>query len=418
MNIKLLTIATLLAFSENSAAQTVTDTVSTLAGYSQNVWYSLENDNQAVAPVNNWDIALATTVSQANPLTTALLFNHKKGSLYEIPGSDPDDFENADTTGLSSWTPLFNSDTTWSVGAFNNTTNLGSFDYGWGTYDMVNHSGINANRVFVIKYTDGTFKKLMISLTFSSASYDITFANLDNSDLTTETLVFTPYTDKNFVYYSLTTGVTDREAATEDWDLTFMQYPSSDYDPPYMVAGILQNVGVEVAQVYPVNDVTTFIDFSSVPFENQMNVIGYDWKTFGMGWTIADSTVYFVKDKTGSVWKVVMTGFTGSASGEYIFTKEKISAASLNEANNTLAFGIYPNPVQEDAVNVCFYTSLEDELRLTISDLNGKTVHTEVLANATSLQFHTIRTNQLEAGTYILTASTGKAVQQTRFIIQ
>lgn len=164
--------------------------------------------------------------------------------------------------------------------------------------------------------------------------------------------------------------------------------------------------------------VTTFIDFSSVPFESQMNVIGYDWKTFGMGWTIADSTVYFVKDKAGSVWKVVMTGFTGSASGEYIFTKEKISAASLDEANNTLAFGVYPNPVQGDAVNVCFYTSVEDELHLTISDLNGKTVHTEVLANTTSLYYHTIRTNQLEAGTYILTASTGNAIQQTRFIIQ
>lgn len=418
MKTTILSIAAILGFSGITTAQSVTDTVVTLSGYSQNVWYSMANDDQATAPVSEWDIALATTISQSNPLTTALLFNHKRGSLYEIPGSDPADFVNADTTGLSTWTPLYNSDTSWSVGAFNATENLGSFDYGWGTYDMATHSGINANRVFVIKYTDGTYKKLMISLTFSSSTYSITYANLDNSDLETEELVFTPYEDKNFVYFSLTGGITDREPASENWDLTFMQYPSFDYDPPYMVAGILQNVGAEVAQVYPVNDVATYVDFGSEIFETQMNVIGYDWKTFGMGWTIADSTIYFVKDKVGSVWKLVMTGFGGSSTGEYIFTKELLSAVALDETTTPLAFGVYPNPVLGTIVNVYFYNSINSEIQLTLSDLNGKTVFSETLPNAGSLQHQTLSTEQLGAGTYILSATTGNAVQQTRIVIQ
>lgn len=418
MKTSILSIAAILGFSGIITAQTVTDTVGTLSGYSQNVWYSMANDNQAAAPVNEWDIALATTVSQSNPLTTALLFNHKRGSLYEIPGSDPADFANADTTGLSTWTPLYNSDTSWSVGAFNATENLGSFDYGWGTYDMATHSGINANRVFVIKYTDGSYKKLIISLTFSSSTYSITFANLDNSDLETEELVFTPYEDKNFVYFSLTGGITDREPASEDWDVTFMQYPSFDYDPPYIVAGILQNVGVEVAQAYPVNDAATFVDFGSVLFETQMNVIGYDWKSFGMGWTIADSTIYFVKDKAGSVWKLIMTGFGGSTTGEYIFSKELLSAAALDETTAPLAFGVYPNPANGSAVNVYFYASVHSEIQLTLLDVNGKTVLMETLPNAGSLQQQTLSTEQLGAGTYILSAATGNAVQQARIVIQ
>ncbi|MBI3238678.1 MAG: hypothetical protein HYZ43_07570, partial [Flavobacteriia bacterium] len=212
-------------------AQISYDTVTTNPTYANNVWYSLENDDQGSFAANAWELSLSTAMTASNELTTAVWFNHKIGKVYEIPGSDPLDFTNADTTGLSTWIPLYNSDVTWSKGAFNSTTNLGQFDYGWGDYNMTTH-GIDANRVFVIAYTNGDFKKLTISSTNTANTYTLVFDNLNNTDLTTEQVDVTPYVSKNFICYNLTTkAIVDREPAAADWDLYFHQYPSFDYDP-------------------------------------------------------------------------------------------------------------------------------------------------------------------------------------------
>jgi hypothetical protein len=384
-----------------SQAQAVNDVVSTNAGYALNVWYSLENDEQASSPNSNWDFALATTIGQSNSLTTSILFNHKIGHLYEVPGTNGNSFSTADSIGLSTWAPLYNSDTTWSLGAFNNTTNQGTFDYGWGTYDFATHSGIYANRIFIIKYTNGSCKKLKIDLTFATQSYSVTIADLDNSNETVETISFTPYASKNFIYYSIVNGIIDREPISTNWDLTFMQYPSFDYDPPYTVAGILQNVDVEVAQVYPVNDVATYIDFSSATFESKINVIGYDWKTFASGWSIVDSTVYFVKDKSGSLWKVIMTGFTGSASGEYQFSKEKLSSAGLNSIEEVQIF-IYPNPSSE-FIQVVVDNSSDGKIEL-INQMGSVVYSNEAIIN--SFGVITIPVSHFDSGTYYIAYNT------------
>src|SRR5690606_9282518 len=92
------------------AQTTITDTVSMGAGYANNVWYSLENDEQGSAPIDNWDIALVPSGSPSNPLITSIFLNPKKGaanlSLYAVPGSTRADFSTIDTTGLSGWTAL------------------------------------------------------------------------------------------------------------------------------------------------------------------------------------------------------------------------------------------------------------------------------------------------------------------------
>lgn len=346
-HILLVCAATILTTAAN--AQLVHDTVTTNPGYTHNVWYSLANDDQATDPATSWDIALSTSMGAMDELTTSVLFNHKIGSVYEIPGSDPSDFANADTAGLSTWTPLYNSEESWAAGAFNNTQNLGSFDYGWGNYNMSTH-GIDANRIFVIKYTNGTYRKLAINSANTANTYTLVFDALDNSDLTTETIDITTYTSKNFVGYNLIAKVVvDREPASASWDLYFHQYPSFDYNPPYTVTGVFHNVGVQVAQVYPVNDPESYEDFSGAVFEDAINTIGYDWKAFnGMGFAVADSTVYVVKDKTGDVWKVIFTGFGGSASGKYMFAKEKLSSASIDEHTAIIA-SLYPNPSADEA---------------------------------------------------------------------
>lgn len=404
--------------SQFTQAQITIDTVTTGSSYSQNIWYSLENDNQAASANTSWDLALATSVSQSNPLTTAILVNHKIGSLYEAVGSNPSNFSSVDTVGLASWTPLYNSDTTWAKGAFNNTISLGNFDYGWGTYDMVTHSGINTNRVFVLKYTDGSCKKIKISLSFTATTYELTFSNIDNSNMVVATIDASQYSDKNFIYYSLNNGIIDREPLSSSWDLTFMQYPSFDYDPPYMVAGILQNVGVEIAQVYPVNDVVNYVDWSSNQFSNHMNVIGYDWKSYGSGWTIADSTVYFVKDKPGNLWKLIMTGFGGSSTGQYIFSKEKLSALSVN--NNELhsfSAHVFPNPSTDKHANLIITGAKNNRLTVQLMDLSGKIISEEIIAIPNDINQYPLQTESLQSGVYLVNILSQNSTQQVKLLI-
>lgn len=409
----LLTVIAFGAYSTQVEAQSVTDTVVTGAGYGQNVWYSLENDDQQSASATNWDLAFATTMSQTSELTTAIRFNHKVGTVYEIPSSDPSDLNAADTTGLYAWTPLYNSDSVWGMGALNNTADLGSFDYGWGTYDMATHAGINANRVFVVKFADGSYKKFTVSLTFATSSYTVTFSDLDNTNQTTTTIDFTAYTSKNFVYYSFATGLIDREPAAATWDLLFHQYPSFDYNPPYTVAGVFQNLGVEVLQVYPVNDPTVYTDYSVGSFSTNISEIGYDWKAYSGSWQIADSTVYFVKDISGSVWKLVMTGFSGSASGQYIFTKEKLSGVGIGE-NQASQWIVYPNPATDDVLVVV--DALEPG-NIELIDALGHIVYARSLKDS-GLQKTSIPVTGMASGVYRLVLKTASSVSVQNLIIQ
>lgn len=399
MREKIITALVFISAINSLNAQAVIDTVTTGPNYVNNIWYSLENGIQSEQINTNWDLALSTTINPSSDLSTTLLFNHKIGQLFEIPGSDPSNFNGLDTTGLSTLLPLFNSDTTWSKGAFNNTPTIGAFDYGWGTYDFVTHTGINSNRIFVIKYNSGTYKKLKIDLSFMSSSYTLTYSNLDNSNSEIEDIPFSSYSTKNFVYFSLNGGLIDREPISDNWDLTFMQYPSFDYDPPYTVAGIFQNVGVEVAKAYPVNNPSTYENWSSEEFSTRINGIGYDWKTFSGSWSIADSTVYFVKDKSGSYWKVIMTGFGGSSNGQYIFSKEKLSSASI-DVPETSVLGIYPNPANLDFNLI---TNSNENGIIQILNQQGQIVIEKAFFEGLNTNY--INTSFLASGTYTILIS-------------
>lgn len=397
-----------------AGAQAVYDTVITNPTYANNVWYSLANDDQATSAANSWDIGLSTSMGAMDELTTAVLFNHKMGTVYEIPDSDPLDFENADTAGLSTWTPLYNSDQTWADGAFNNTSNLGSFDYGWGNYNMSTH-GIDANRVFVIKYTSGEYRKLKINSANPSNTYTLVFATLDNATLNTVNVDITAYSAKNFVYYNLiSNAIVDREPATANWDLYFHQYPSFDYNPPYTVTGIFQNTGVEVAKVYPVNDPATYMDFSGEEFSPVISTIGYSWKAFnGMSFVVVDSTVFFVQDKAGDVWKVIMTGFGGSSTGKYMFSKELISEAGTEDVKPVL-MAVYPNPASD---NVTLVLDNATDAIVSLYDMSGTLVYSQN-TEAEQLTAKTLSLAGFSNGMYRVVVQTSTSVNTQQLLIQ
>jgi hypothetical protein len=216
---------------------------------------------------------------------------------------------------------------------------------------------------------------------------------------------------KNFIYFSMNAGVQDREPLSNDWDLTFTQYPSFDFNPPFMVAGILQNVGVLATKVYPVENVNSFVDSQSAVFSDRMDVIGYDWKSFASSWVFEDSTVYFVQDKSGSIWKLIMTNFGGSATGVYSFTKEKMSNASINELPPS-ELHLYPNPSNDQLTLVT--AGISGNIEVTIVNYLGQTVksfHTSV----SGLSSHHILVSDLPQGSYILQLNNGQHLISQRF---
>ncbi|MEX2597079.1 MAG: T9SS type A sorting domain-containing protein [Salibacteraceae bacterium] len=384
-------------------AQSTADSVSIEAGYANQTWYSLENGTLESAPKNEWDLAF-----EINGFASSIRVNHVNGNeLWVYPHGDTADWNAVDTAGIESWPLLINSDTSWARGAFNVNAEIGNdFDLGWGVYNMVTHHVVG-DSIYVINH-NGTYKKLWI-VSLASGAYTFRLADLNGSNEIVRSLQKTAYPEKNFGYYSIANDAfLDREPVRQNWDLLFTQYAAIIPNfGGYPSTGVLQNNGVKVAKVYPVEDTETYVDYESADFQTEINSIGYGWKSINMStfqWDIADSTVYFVESMQGAIWKLVFTEFGGSANGNYFFTKEKIVAeepegiADQND-QNTL-FEVYPNPVAGGVMNVVFQNS--GTTQLTLCDSHGRLVRQQQISSE-GLQTHTLHTSDLPAGLYFLT---------------
>jgi hypothetical protein len=265
-------------------------------------------------PRNNWDIAFVVSSREA-----AILTNTTAGvELKVYPTSEGWSFTDpVDTTGYSTWTPLYNSDTTWTEGAFNaNAT--GHPNYGWGIYDMNSHN-LTGSALYIIKTRSGAFKKIWIESKLSAQQkYTFEYANVDGTSAHTVDLAVAG-SSKNFVYYSLDTDqAIDREPPTDQWDLLFTKYRDRSID--YTVTGVLQNIGV-TAQESTNTDPRSKV-FPVTGFLTNMSTIGSDWKTFNMGtnqYSIDTTRVFYVLDAAENVYRLKFKSFEGSTTGNISF---------------------------------------------------------------------------------------------------
>ncbi|MCX6909508.1 MAG: DUF2339 domain-containing protein, partial [Verrucomicrobia bacterium] len=125
-----------------------------------------------------WRPQLSET--DGNVLETAGLVAGAGVALYTYPKSDTSGWATIDTTGLSSWKPMYNDPGNWENGAFSRYAK-GYFDYGWCIYNDVTHNLVG-DSLFVIKLRDGNFKKLWMIKKLSSLDiYLFRYANLDGS---------------------------------------------------------------------------------------------------------------------------------------------------------------------------------------------------------------------------------------------
>ncbi len=384
------------------SAQQVTDTVFLGSNIQKQDFYSLLNGSQANVDNDDWDIAFQVNSAFA----TCVMINPANGTeLWLHPGDTNDWATLTDTTGISNWTQRYNSDTNWTYGAF--SQDQSGFDIGWGTYNEFTHE-IIGDRIFVIKLGNGVYQKVWIKHLIAGV-YEFRHASLDNSMDMTHSLKKDDFSGKNFGYFSLQThGEKDREPDTGDWDLVFGKY-TAFVPSAYNVTGVLQNFNVTASKAYPVNDPDNYTDWQAHSQMTEINSVGYDWKSYDFNnniYNVADSTVYFVRNEGGDVFKMVfkLYGWDGSmfqATGEVVFTKEHVHFASVAEEEAIEIFEIYPNPASD--VMTIAYNSKSEAL-MNVFDQTGRAVLTQQL-NPNQLTTN-VDVSNLNPGLYILVLST------------
>jgi hypothetical protein len=292
------------------------DSIMMGAGYANEIFYSLEDGVLKSSPRSSWDIAFST-----NPMSSTILINEGYGvELYTYPKGDLTAWDAVDTSGMSGWPAMYNSDTSWYYGAFDRN-DLGHPDYGWGVYNTQTHDVVG-DSMYIIKNADGDLMKLIIEQRAAMTNtFSFKVGALTAAGETVEVPCGT-YTDKNFIYYSLTgSGIQDIEPATDTWDLLFTKY--YDESIPYYVTGVLTNMGIETAEVRGIDPSLATPEDGT--FDDDISIIGSDWKEFNMGtftYDIIPDLCYFVK-KGEQIYKLTFTGTDGSVSGKMVFDLEK-----------------------------------------------------------------------------------------------
>ncbi len=402
-------------------AQTVKlDTVSTGANYANQIWYSLANDEVGSVSKDNWDLAFELT-----GFNSSILVNTQKtGEAVYLSPYTWTNWSAFDTTGYKSWTALHNSDTTWEIGALSRPGTYDTEDMGWGSYDMGSHA-VLGTRLYLLVLPGNKFFQLGIK-SLIAGTYTVTFKTLNNSDSTTFTIKKSDFPNKHFAYYNVDTkSALDREPLNSDWDFTFTKFYTNipvggGQFMPYAVTGILHNKGIQVAEVKN-TDVINNVDYMNQTYSSRINEIGSDWKSFNnttFQYEITDSLLYFVEDLGGDIWKVIMTGFSGSTAGNYMLSKQKLTNSSVSRFDNNNQVNVYPNPTVKGSnlYLVCDFNTTEN-LNVTITDIYGKVVFQTTIQNVNGFNAIEIPA-ELNSGVYNISLNSGNVSAQQKLIIQ
>ena len=403
----LLLFISLNLFSQNQS-------ISLLPSYTNQSFYSLENGEVANLNNTDWDLAFSTAT-----MSSSIRINAGMGTeLYSYPLGDTTDWNTFNSSNLSNWLPIYNSDTNWFVGAFDkNSTSM--FDMGWGMYSMITHH-VTGDSLYAIKTVGGDWKKLWIQK-LANDEYTFKYANLDGTNEINTSVSKLNYSDKNFIYYSLDqNSVLDREPNSLDWDITFTKYITPVQGMPYGVTGVMSNDGVQVAQVDNLPDPNSYSDYSQHSMSTEINTIGYDWKSFDMStfsYSVEPYRCYFVKDLQDKVWRIIFTSFEGSSTGNIEFnTQEMTSSTSISELQSDIStFEIYPNPITDNNLTIVFDNSF-NETHLEIFTVTGKQVFDKNI-NGAGFQAKSFSLPNLDKGLYIVSISSrGNSIQKKLLI--
>jgi len=404
-----LTIITIILFYISPRAQTVQ--ISMGNNYANQVFYSMQNGEIKNISNDNWDLAF-TTDQYASTIRT----NDGKGvELYTYHLGDTSDWQNINVSIMNNLSSgMYNSEISWYDGAFENNS-LGHPDYGWGVYNMINHN-VTGDSLYIIKTINGNWKKIWIQELTTFGEYIFKFANLDGSNEITQSILKTNYTDKNFIYFSIDQNtIIDREPISSEWDITFTKYISPVQAMPYPVTGVLTNSNTEVAKATGVTDPLTYFDYSNHNFSNEINSIGYDWKSYQGSFVVDANRCYFIKDKNENIWKLIFNSFDGMLTGNIEFNTELIFNTSSININKTNSLNVFPNPTTQNT-NLIF--DFEEECLINIYDISGVKVYSKQL-NIGGLELINLPTENFDAGLYFLVVyKKNRVLAKEKLIVQ
>ncbi len=258
---------------------------------------------------------------------------------------------------------LYDSDTSWSIGAFNTTATSDSFDLGWGNYDLVTHA-ITGDSLYILRLPDGSYRKLWLER-LQSGVYYFKYAHLDGTNEVSAQAPKSLAPRRGFVYYNLLTQqALNLEPVDSLWDLVFTQYLTflPPNRTPYPVVGALQNRRVTVARIPLSQDADPdTLSPGLYPYASAINTIGYDWKRYDMSsntWFVGDTVYYLVKARNGEIWRIRFVAFGDSVldGGNVqlrlrytVIERKKVGSAAMlpSQGPATLPVVAYPNPATE-----------------------------------------------------------------------
>ncbi len=374
-------------------------------GYTDEVYWSLPSGNAGSFPINGWELAFRLGLQ-----TSSIFINSANGvSLYQVPNTDTSGWATLDTTGITSWKELFNSDTSWEYGAFD-ISSTGFPDYSWGDYDFNTHI-VTGDSLYIIKLNSSTFKKLWI-IKKDFGNWTFRYANLDNSEEVTVTINGSDFPNKNFAYYSITNSqALSSEPDNTTWDLLFTRYLTllPPDNTPYLVTGVLTNVGVETAEAHPVDLSTVNLSNYTDSFTSNISEIGYDWKYFDMSvnqYFVEDSLCYFVKSINSDIYKIVFKSFEGSSTGN-ISWEQTFLLTSISPLQQQLeSASIFPNPVTNYFDLIFYARESLSNVNVEVYNVDGRRVmHTNIDAHQGFNQKQ-LSLPELASGVYLVNIST------------
>ncbi len=270
--------------------------------YVNQIYFSLEKDTVvSTNKITSWDLAFCSYPDSFAILLNGgcfeSVYNTKKVNFNGVTpqdtvGIDPtqwqydNPFGKLDSTAIGTW---------WESKTYNQTISKSE------VYIL--------NRGVTERTSPRGFYKIQIE-GFENNQYYIKVAKLDGSNSYEFQIPKDP--TRNFVAFSCdkTGSLPPVEPPSNQWDLCFVKYTEllyTDNGVPtwYSVTGPLINpisVSVAIADSTKPFEQITYDDLKNYTFSNNINAIGYDWKTFNLSrgfYVINTAKVYFIQTQYG-----------------------------------------------------------------------------------------------------------------------
>ena len=396
---------------QSTYSQETTVNLSLGAGYANQVYYKLNTKTETSVAANSWDLAFF----RASNMNHGIRVNDGIGLEVFEAANEATKWGAINITNEASWSKLYNSDAERINGAFMK----GSATYGWGEYNSTTHH-ITGTIIYVLKYTDGSYKKFICEDFYGG--YTIKYASWDGSDWSEDksaVIANSNNSENTYNYFSLQSdSEVIVEPAVSDWDFVFTKYYTDVQNTKYNVTGILSSDNITVATA--AGDATNSLSYSEA-----INTIGYNWKSLNYttyAYEVDSDLKFYVKDKDEKIYKLYFTQFEGGSTGNLAFNFEDVTQTlGIEEVGESIAFGIYPNPVRSDKkINIIFDVNKinKNENKIEIYNLSGQRVLKTSVSNSLGFYDKEINLNDLNSGIYMLKFTSGNYQKTKKIVIQ